>query len=513
MSAVIAAASYPPPPTAREGLIAALGELGFQAKSIKKALRTVNDEEFRPKIDLAIDVTENLLAAYLPEPNHRVKRTLRSLYLAAQNIDIPVEDATLDERTETLETLRGSLGRLWHALDKARRAANAAYPGGDESIWNRSEHNFVAAASVENFPAKVDALRMQLDAMRSAVDKLGRERDTAPHFAQQGELVTFHTAEMTVEINVAGLHLKVNEARLDIGALVDTIEEIREVTADFRATVQGWVDDVTNEVLTGAESLNDGVRRLVSGVRALGGMIGAGDSDAPDMVLIPRGTFMMGIPTAESKRESTKYEKYEDKNAKPRHEVAIKRPFLLGRFPVTVGEYAVFVRETNRGWDKPGFPQTDRHPAVNVGYADAVAYAEWLSKRTGDSYRLPSESEWEYACRAGTSTARYWGDEFDPTKANLNGTGTTEVGLFPANPWGLHDMLGNVLEWVEDGWHDTYKGAPNDGSVWPGARELYCVLRGGSWLDAPGNARAGFRGWKRSGRQTYVAGLRVARTL
>jgi formylglycine-generating enzyme required for sulfatase activity len=510
VSAIVAAASAPPPPTARQGLIAALGELGYQAASIRKTLRTVNDEDFRPKIDLAIDVTESLLLAYLPEPNHRVKRALWALYLATQNIDIPVEDAMLEERTETLEKLRGALGCLWHALDIARRAANATYPGGDESIWDRGAHNFVAAGSVENFRGKIDALQVHLDAMQSAVDKLAVERDTAPRFVQQGELVTFHTLAMTVEINVATLHLKVNETRLDIGALVSTIEEIRDVTVDFRAMVQGWVDDVTTEVLTGAETLTDGVRRLVSGVRALGGMIGAGDSDAPDMVLISRGTFLMGIPEAESEREGT--ERW-DNHARPQHEVTIRRPFLLGRFPVTVGEYAVFVRETNRSWAKPDFPQTDRHPAVNVGFDDAVAYTTWLSERTADRYRLPSEAEWEYACRAGTTTARYWGDEFDPKKANFSGSGTTEVCTFPANPWGLFDTLGNVFEWVEDRWHDTYKGAPVDGCAWiTGRGESGRVIRGGSWGNNLGDDRAGSRGGSIEAPRPWV-GFRLARTL
>ena len=391
---------------------------------------------------------------------------------------------------------------------KARRAANAAYPGGDESIWHRADRNFVTTESVEDFQAKVAAFERQLDALQAAVEKLGREGSIVPHFAQQGELVTFHTAEMTVEINVARLHLKVNETRLDIGALVDTIEEIREVTANFRETVLGWVDDVTNEVLIGAETLANGVRRLVSGIRALGGMIGAGDSNAPDMVLIPRGTFIMGVPEAESKREGN--ERW-DKEARPRHEVTIKRPFLLGRFPVTVGEYAVFVSETDRTWQKPDFRQSDRHPAVNVSFEDAVAYTEWLSERTGDLYRLPSEAEWEYACRAGTTTARYWGNEFDRVKGNFNHTGTTEVGVFPANPWGLYDILGNVFEWVGDRWHDSYEGAPNDGSAWITESGTGRVFRGGAYYGAWGSAAS--RRVRTDGRPLSWAGLRLARTV
>jgi formylglycine-generating enzyme required for sulfatase activity len=324
-------------------------------------------------------------------------------------------------------------------------------------------------------------------------------------------LVTFYTETMTVEIDVARLHLTVNENSLDVGALVDTIEQMRDTTEDFRVTVQGWVDDVTNEVLTGAETLTAGVRRLVTGVRALGGMIGAGDSNAPDMVLICPGTFMMGIPEAESKREGS--ESW-DKNARPRHEVTITRPFLLGRFPVTVGEYAIFARETKRAWKKTVFSQTALHPAVNVGFDDARAYVEWLSKRTGDNYRLPSEAEWEYACRAGTATARYWGDELDVRKANLNNKGTTEVCAFPANPWGLYDTLGNVLEWVGDRWHDDYKGAPNDSSAWTAGRGPLRVLRGGSWRgEVPAIARAGYRVRSRTKEDYGDVGFRVARTL
>jgi len=281
------------------------------------------------------------------------------------------------------------------------------------------------------------------------------------------------------------------------------------MTEDFRATVQGWVDDVTDDVLTGAETLNDGVRRLVSGVRALGGMIGAGDSDAPDMVLIPRGTFLMGVPPAESMREGTEDG---DKDAQPRHEVTISRPFLLGRFPVTVGEYSVFARETNRPWAKPDFPQTDRHPAVNVGFADAVAYVVWLSERTDDNYRLPSEAEWEYACRAGTVTTRYWGDEFDPAKANCNGHGTTGVSAFPGNPWRLRDTLGNVYEWVEDRWHNSYNGAPTDGSAWITGPDAGRVVRGGSWVSVRKYDRAGNRDTSR-GWPTPWVGFRLARTL
>ena len=266
---------------------------------------------------------------------------------------------------------------------------------------------------------------------------------------------------------------------------------------------------VTGELRTGAETLAVGVRRLVTGVRNLGGLLEDDEEDGPEMVLIRPGSFLMGIPEAESEREGIMDL---DQDARPRHRVSIRQPFLLGKYPVTRDEYAGFARETNRKWEKPEFEQTGRHPAVNVGFADAVAYAEWLSLRTGLRYRLPSESEWEYACRAGTTAARYWGETFDPKLANNNGTGTTKVDAHPPNPWGLHDTLGNVFEWVEDTWHDSYEGAPTDGTAWTTGGSNGRVVRGGSWNYNLRDYRAGFRDWN-FGEPFPWVGFRLARTL
>jgi formylglycine-generating enzyme required for sulfatase activity len=228
------------------------------------------------------------------------------------------------------------------------------------------------------------------------------------------------------------------------------------------------------------------------------------------MVFIQPGTFTMGVSQVESKREKT--EDW-DEHARPQHEVAIRHAFLLGKYPVTRGEYAEFARETNREWQPPDFEQTDRHPAVNVSFEDAVAYAAWLSRRTGRRYRLPSEAEWEYACRAGTKTARYWGDKPDRKRANVESRGTSEVEAYSPNPWGLHDMLGNVWEWIEDIWHENYAGAPDDGAAWirdgdPGRR----VLRGGSWNNNPRNSRAGNRDRNDTGNRNNNAHFRLAST-
>lgn len=245
-----------------------------------------------------------------------------------------------------------------------------------------------------------------------------------------------------------------------------------------------------------------------AGTKGLDGLVYRG----PAMRYVPPGMFTMGM-----KKDEGADEDYPDvlrKQCQPRHRVRIETGFLLGRYPVTRGEYAVFARETKRDWPEPKCVQTDRHPAVEVSWKDADAYTRWLSDRTGRTFRLPSEVEWEYACRAGTDTARYWGEAFDGTRANSNGKGTTEVGSFEPNPWDFCDMLGNVEEWCADHWHDTYRNAPKNQTVWiekddPGLR----VLRGGSWYYYPRFVRAGSRIWNYSDYRASWAGFRVARTL
>jgi formylglycine-generating enzyme required for sulfatase activity len=153
---------------------------------------------------------------------------------------------------------------------------------------------------------------------------------------------------------------------------------------------------------------------------------------------------------------------------------------------------------------------------VCVSWEDAKTYVEWLGKETGQLYRLPSEAEWEYACRAGTTTRYWWGDDSPtPEQANfgMNVRRTTEVGFYPANPWGLHDMHGNVWEWVEDCWNDSYEGAPNDGSAWTSGDCSRRVLRGGSWNYEPELLRSALRSVDLTGGRDNYVGFRVARTL
>ena len=230
----------------------------------------------------------------------------------------------------------------------------------------------------------------------------------------------------------------------------------------------------------------------------------------PEMVVIPAGRFRMGcLSDCEAMMDY----------AKPVHEVTIES-FALSKYEVTFEEYARFTAATGRrpasdsGWGR------GRRPVIDVSWEDAVAYTEWLSAHTGERYRLPSEAEWEYAARAGSGTVYSWGDEIGRGRANCDGCGsqwdnkkTAPVGSFSPNAWGLHDMHGNVWEWVQDCWHDNYEGAPADGSAWESGDCSVRVFRGGSWYFIPRNLRAAYRNWYSSGVRDYYNGFRIARTL
>jgi len=226
----------------------------------------------------------------------------------------------------------------------------------------------------------------------------------------------------------------------------------------------------------------------------------------PEMVVLPAGTFMMG--SSETDEEA-------DDDERPQHRVTIGTRFAVGRYPVTFAEYDRFAEET--GSDKPEDMGRgrDRRPVINVSWENAQAYSDWLSKETGETYRLLSEAEWEYACRAGTETNYSFGDTIIEKQANFDRKvgKTTEVGSYPANPWGPHDMHGNVWEWVEDVWHDDYKGAPSNGSAWMEGGDVdRRVLRGGSWGNRSRFLRSANRLRDDPGNRIAIIGFRVART-
>ena len=242
----------------------------------------------------------------------------------------------------------------------------------------------------------------------------------------------------------------------------------------------------------------------------------------PEMVVVPAGTFRMGCVSGSDDC---------DDDERPVHDVEVAS-FALSKHEVTRGQFAAFVAAT--GHDTRGGcvgvrtgswrnqrGQNDGHPVVCVNWEDAQAYVRWLRVETGEEYRLPSEAEWEYAARAGSTTRYSWGDDIGRNRANCAGCGsrwdgneTAPAGSFAANAWGLHDMHGNVWEWVEDCWHDSYARAPRDGSAWTrGGNCSRRVLRGGSWFGHPGTLRSANRGRGDSDLRDASVGFRLARTL
>jgi formylglycine-generating enzyme required for sulfatase activity len=232
----------------------------------------------------------------------------------------------------------------------------------------------------------------------------------------------------------------------------------------------------------------------------------------PQMVPIAKGRFTIGSPDGQG-----------DDDEHPSQVISMDA-FEIGKYEVTFKEYDVFASATlrekpsDRGWGR------ERRPVINVSWDDAIAYAQWLSQMTGKNYRLPSEAEWEFAARAGTSTIYWWGDEISKSgeRPHCNGCGseqdgnkTVVVGSFDANPWGLHDTAGNVWEWTADCWHDSYRNAPTNGSAWTGADGGNCnsrVVRGGSWTGSPHDRRSAERLQNGAGAAASDQGFRLART-
>ena len=247
----------------------------------------------------------------------------------------------------------------------------------------------------------------------------------------------------------------------------------------------------------------------------------------PWVVVVPPGSYEMGSPEGEAGRGG---------GEGPVHRVTIEEPFAVGMYEVTFAQWEACVRAGaclrnpgDEGWGR------GERPVIDVSWEDARAYVEWLSRETGAGYRLPSESEWEYAARAGSGEPRHWGEDSSEACGYGNVADrtanekypslaihecrdgyvhTSPTGSFKANAYGVHDMLGNVSEWVEDCWHGDYRGAPADGSAW--TREGNCFLRvsrGGSWLSIPGTVRSAnrfrFSRWERKDE----VGFRVVRIL
>jgi len=241
--------------------------------------------------------------------------------------------------------------------------------------------------------------------------------------------------------------------------------------------------------------------------------------DCPEMVVVPAGSFMMGSRAGEASRSNVEG---------PQRKVTIAKPFAVGKFEVTFAEWDACVtaggckhKPEDQGWGR------GKRPAIYVSWDDVTKeFLPWLSRKSGKSYRLLTEAEWEYAARAGTTTPFSTGGTITTDQANFNGNytyggsakgedrkKTVEVGSFKPNGFGLHDMHGNVWEWVEDCYKDSYAGALTDGSAVTSSGCTQRVHRGGSWINDPWGLRSAFRDKYAPGPRSDLIGFRLARTL
>lgn len=378
------------------------------------------------------------------------------------------------------------------------------------------------------------------------VQLLQRYLQTYPNsryrMAAEARLEELRGQPFTVAVEPAGARIRLTNHAVPYRA------GMRLPAGEYRVEVSG--DGYQTRTVTVAHGGSPTTHRVVL---RKAGQVGERFRDAlssggegPLMVVVPAGIFTMGSPSSETGRE-------EDEG--PVHRVRIGGPFAVGVYEVTVSEYGRFVdatghttggscwtleegsveARTGRGWLDPGFPQGGSHPVACASWGDARSYAAWLSRETGGGYRLPSESEWEYVARAGTTTSRYWGGTASGQCRHANGADlaakrvyegwsraascddghvhTAPVGMFGPNRWGLHDVLGNVWEWTADCWNGGYTGAPADGGAWETGDCRLRVVRGGSWGSLPWDLRSANRSNNTTSERVNRLGFRVARTL
>ena len=277
-----------------------------------------------------------------------------------------------------------------------------------------------------------------------------------------------------------------------------------------------------------AEAARQAAAERLAAERTRPGRVFQDCAACPEMVVVPAGDYMMGSPASEEGR-------FEAEG--PRRRVTIRHPLAVGVYEVTFAEWDVCVGAGGCGGHRPddeGWGRGSR-PVINVSWEDAREYVRWLSRETGEDYRLLSESEWEYAARGGMTAARHWGESESQQCGYVNGLDATwragasdrdggvactdgyeytaPVGVYGANAFGLHDMLGNVWEWTQDCWNENYSGAPSNGGAWLSGDCSRRVLRGGSWGNEPWFLRSASRFGYSAGVRNVDFGFRVARTI
>jgi formylglycine-generating enzyme required for sulfatase activity len=505
------------------------------------------DEEARLLRDEALEALDAAALDALLDDRLEPAREQRALRLALDPADprIAMLDEALAAADDIARRLRRAERRVAAGALVAPAGRNAA--AGYRAVLARQPAHRAAAAGLAAVEARLldDALEAaRQDDLRLADRRLAEAatvREGSPAVQDAAARVAAIREARAGELLAAGLEAA---ARADIAGAEATLEVLARITHRGE-DVERLRDRIAVARLYGRFRPGEVFRdRLPGGV------------DGPAMVAVPHGRFRMGSARGEPGHQSEEA---------PAHAIAFERGFGLGQAEVTVGEYRRFIEATGhvgaaaraRGsstWDErggslafqravdwrhdhAGAPADDAMPVLHVAWDDAAAYAAWLAEATGEAYRLPTEAEFEYALRAGGDTPWPWGDAPRPPPGTGNLTGDGDVsptgrrwqnafegyadghwgpapaGDGAANAWGLRDLVGNVSEWVEDCWHDSYRRAPGDGSAWvnPGCRQR--VVRGASWASGPEQARSAFRQPAAATTTNPRVGFRVARDL
>ena len=447
--------------------------------------------------------------------------------------DTSLRDKEFDKADEYISRIRGVwadapvLSSLKERLSAARAVQQRRRQEERRERLAAEEAERLRQAKVADFKRKFEESlgRKDFDAAGRYVESLRSVNASAPVLSQLGDrLSSARAAERSRQETERARRAAEETERLRL-ARIETykgkFEEALKEEAFDRA--DGYVDSL-RAVGADASVVSGSERRLSAGREAhrqrsiVGGKF-RDCAECPEMVVVPSGSFMMGSPGGEKRR---------DGDEDPRHRVRIDYRFAVGIYEVTFTQWNACAnaggcggyRPDDRGWGR------GNRPVMNVSWDDAQLYVRWLSQITGKTYRLLSESEWEYVARAGTTTPFHFGSTISTDQANYNGNytygggrkgvfrgKTISVGSFGANAWGLHDVHGNVWELVGDCWNGSYVGAPSDGSVWKHGDCARRVLRGGSWSDEPRFLRAAYRGGNAPGDRDSNDGFRIARTL
>ncbi len=508
----------------------------------------------RPEDPAALAELDELLSGVLARAQQHADEgrlgEMEHLLLVVRNVNPRLSG--LDSALRRLENLR-NVDAWLAAADVAMQAGALIEPRENNALYH---YRKVAAVDPGNEAARLGLIRVQQGLIARALDA-AREFDFELANDWLLEASEAREPQDLVEEAIGQIEgFRQTHARRIEQDVLDAI-----VRRDFNYAEFVLIDLIA---LGGHEDRVERLRARLAEARTYGDhnpgdviydMFPDGEHSAPPVVVIAAGSFLMGSPENESGRKDAEG---------PQHRVTITRGFALGQHEVTVDEFRLFIEssgfhtqaelkgrssvyedqsgrmadrdDVNWRHDYQGRRADGDEPVLHVDWYDAQAYVEWLSERTGQSYRLPTEAEFEYAIRAGSVTAYWWGNGA-PTEVveNLTGTGDTSrsgrnwntgfedyndrhwgpapAGSFQPNPFGLQDMAGNVSEWVMDCWHDTYTRAPADGSAWVNPGCTRRVVRGGYWASAPRAARSASRLSAGARSHGAAVGFRVARDL